>query len=37
MMSLDQSLTRLVKSGEVAAAVALEHAIDRQNLKTMIK
>jgi len=37
MMSLDQSLVRLVKNGEVSSKVAYDEAHDKQNFKTMIK
>lgn len=37
MISLDQSLAKLVKSGEVLAKAAFDEAIDKQNFKTMIK
>jgi twitching motility protein PilT len=37
MMSLDQSLVRLVKNGEVSQKTAYDEARDKQNFKTMIK
>lgn len=37
MMSLDQSLSQLVKNGEVSSKAAFDEAIDKQNFKTMIK
>lgn len=37
MMSLDQSLARLVKEGEVGLNEAQEHAVDKQNFRSMIR
>jgi len=36
MISLDQSLARAVKNGEVSLEIAQEQAIDKQNLRTMV-